>query len=220
MIQNEYYEWVQRGHKNPNPLLYLIQDYEPGFYAWSSGYLLAESTYKCEFPQIAIFNSHELEEYVMAKGYHFLKTYCFDPVLNRVLGEEVQKLDQTVFKRKQILVYGRPSVERNAFKVLVESLKKWVSMQEDASSWTLSAGEMHPPVYLGEGMYLESVGKLTIEEYAKVLRESYAGVSLMVSPHPSYPPLEMSVFDVKVVTNGYRNKVFLRLMKTLFLLTM
>lgn len=207
VIQNEYYEWVQRGHKDPNPFLYLIQDYEPGFYAWSSGYLLAESTYKCEFPQIAIFNSHELEEYVMAKGYHFLKTYCFDPVLNRVLGEEVQKLDQTVFKRKQILVYGRPSVERNAFKVLVESLKKWVSMQEDASSWTiLSAGEMHPPVYLGEGMYLESVGKLTIEEYAKVLRESYAGVSLMVSPHPSYPPLEMSVFDVKVVTNGYRNK--------------
>ena len=28
----------------------------------------------------------------------------------------------------------------------------------------------------------------------------------MVSPHPSYPPLEMSVFDVKVITNNYGNK--------------
>lgn len=55
-------------------------------------------------------------------------------------------------------------------------------------------------------MYMTSVGKLSIEEYAKVLRESYAGVSLMVSPHPSYPPLEMAVFDVKVITNSFRNK--------------
>ena len=50
------------------------------------------------------------------------------------------------------------------------------------------------------------MGKLSIEEYAKILQESYAGISLMVSPHPSYPPLEMSVFDVKVITNSYGNK--------------
>ena len=28
----------------------------------------------------------------------------------------------------------------------------------------------------------------------------------MVSPHPSYPPLEMSTFGAKVVTNCYANK--------------
>ena len=28
----------------------------------------------------------------------------------------------------------------------------------------------------------------------------------MVSPHPSYPPLEMSTFGVKTVTNSYANK--------------
>lgn len=28
----------------------------------------------------------------------------------------------------------------------------------------------------------------------------------MVSPHPSYPPLEMAVFDVQVITNSYSNK--------------
>ena len=143
----------------------------------------------------------------MQKGYSFNSVYSFDPILNSTLGQEVQKLGESVFKKKQILVYGRPGTDRNAFKIVVEALKKWVSIQKNPESWTvLSAGEKHPPVYLGEEMYMTSVGKLSIEEYAKVLRESYAGISLMVSPHPSYPPLEMAVFDVKVITNTFRNK--------------
>ena len=207
IIQHAYSAWVEKGHAQPKPFLYLIQDYEPGFYAWSSEFLLAESTYKCKFPQIAIFNSRELREYVMQKGYSFHSVYSFDPILNSTLGQEVQKLGESVFKKKQILVYGRPGTDRNAFKIVVEALKKWVSIQKNPESWTvLSAGEKHPPVYLGEEMYMTSVGKLSIEEYAKVLRESYAGISLMVSPHPSYPPLEMAVFDVKVITNSFRNK--------------
>ena len=38
------------------------------------------------------------------------------------------------------------------------------------------------------------------------MMETYAGISLMSSPHPSYPPLEMSEFGVKVITNNYANK--------------
>lgn len=207
IIQNEYRHWKQNNGLKPKPFLYLIQDYEPGFYSWSTGYSLAESTYRCEYPQIAIFNSHELKEYMLAKEYHFADVYCFEPVIPVYLKKQVQSLDNTIYKRKQILVYGRPGVERNAFGIVVEALRKWVSLQADVKSWTiLSAGEQHDPVYLGEGMYLESVGKLSIEEYAKVLQESYAGISLMISPHPSYPPLEMSVFDVQVITNCYGNK--------------
>lgn len=80
-------------------------------------------------------------------------------------------------------------------------------MQPDIEEWEiLSAGEMHRTVALGNGKELTSVGKLSIEEYANMLEESYAGISLMCSPHPSYPPLEMSVFDVKTITNTYANK--------------
>ena len=207
IIQNEYKQWEHNGKLLPKPFLYLIQDFEPGFYSWSSGYSLAESTYRCEYPQIAIFNSHELRDYMLAKGYRFTQVYCFEPVLNNFLKQKVKELDNTVYKRKQILVYGRPSVARNAFEIVVESLREWVSIQPNAESWSiLSAGEQHDPVYLGEGLYLKSVGKLSIEEYAQILQESYAGISLMISPHPSYPPLEMSVFDVKVITNSYGNK--------------
>lgn len=207
IVQTEYRKWKENGKLSLRPFLYLIQDYEPGFYAWSPKYVLAETTYRYEYPQIAIFNSHELKDYILGKGYEFEEVYYFEPLLNSILKEKVQSLDETVFKRKQILVYGRPSVDRNAFEIIVESLRKWIAAQPGAKSWTiLSAGEQHDPVELGEGLYLESVGKLTIEQYAKILQESYAGISLMVSPHPSYPPLEMAVFDVQIITNSYGNK--------------
>ncbi len=207
VIQAEYGEWEESGKLKPNPFLYLVQDYEPGFYAWSSEYVLSEATYHCEYPQIAIFNSKELATYFENMGYTFAKTYCFDPLLNPVLKKKVLALDSTVYKRKQILVYGRPSVDRNMFDMVVESLRKWISIQPGAESWTfLSAGEMHDPVDLGRGLYLESVGKLSLKESAEMLSESFAGISLMVSPHPSYPPLEMATFDVKVITNSYANK--------------
>lgn len=46
-------------------------------------------------------------------------------------------------------------------------------------------------------------GKLTLEKYAEILAESSVGVSLMCSPHPSYPPLEMAAFGVQTVTNSF-----------------
>ena len=191
----------------PNIFLYFIQDYEPGFYSWSTKYLLADSTYKSDYPTIAIFNSMLLKEFFDENHYHFTHSFAFDPVLNDGLRKVLEQMPAQVDKKKQILVYGRPGTERNAFNLVVAALKKWVMMQPDIEEWEiLSAGEMHRSIPLGNGKELVSVGKLTIEEYAQTLQETYAGISLMCSPHPSYPPLEMSVFDVKTITNTYANK--------------
>lgn len=191
----------------PNIFLYFIQDYEPGFYSWSTKYLLADSTYRNPYPTIAIFNSMLLKEFFDDNHYQFAYSFAFDPVLNDGLRKALEQMPQQVKKKKQILVYGRPGTERNAFNLVVAALKKWVYMQPDIEEWEiLSAGEMHRSVTLGNGKELISVGKLSIEEYAKMLQETYAGISLMCSPHPSYPPLEMSVFDVKTITNTYANK--------------
>jgi len=49
---------------NLHKLIYFIQDYEPGFYAWSSRYLMADSTYRInDIDTIAIFNSKQLKDY-------------------------------------------------------------------------------------------------------------------------------------------------------------
>lgn len=206
-IQEAYRNCALKGELCPNPFVYFIQDYEPGFYPWSTRYLLADSTYRSEFKQIAIFNSQELHEFFVKNGYHFEKELEFAPLLNKTLREKVNSFGKIISKKKQILIYGRPSTERNAFELVIYGLKKWVEISEIADEWEIvSAGETHRPVDLGCGKIVYSLGKLTLEEYALVLEESYAGISLMVSPHPSYPPLEMAVFDVNVITNTYGNK--------------
>ena len=45
-----------------------------------------------------------------------------------------------------------------------------------------------------------------MEAYGELLRTSAVGLSLMSSPHPSYPPLEMAHLGVITITNWYANK--------------
>lgn len=60
--------WQQETYRTPlHKLIYFIQDYEPGFYAWSSRYLMADSTYKSDVPTIGIFNSGLLYEFMKGK---------------------------------------------------------------------------------------------------------------------------------------------------------
>ena len=206
--QTAYAKYEREEGIKPNPFIYFIQDYEPGFYPWSSRYLLADSTYRSQYEQIAVFNSNLLYEFFKKEGYSFYKEYSFDPVLNAGLKKVLVSYEgQEIKKKKKILVYGRPSTERNAFALVVASLREFVDRMENIDDWEIvSAGEYHDSVDLGKGKRLISVGKMSIEEYGKCMLETYAGISLMSSPHPSYPPLEMSEFGVKVITNSYANK--------------
>lgn len=187
------------------PHIYFIQDYEPGFYPWSSHYVLAESTYKYDGPQIGIFNTKLLKNFFEDKKYQFTKTFYFNPVLNNSIRPILlEKINTEISKEKIILVYGRPSVQRNAFPLIVEALKIWVWKCEDVSEWKIiSAGEKHSDIDLGNNKKIVSVGKLSLEEYTDMLLKSSVGISLMISPHPSYPPLEMASFGLRVITNNY-----------------
>lgn len=206
--QEAYVEFGEKYGVQPNPYIYFIQDYEPGFYPWSTRYLLADSTYRDQNKQIAIFNSKLLYEFFKENDYSFYKEYAFEPVLNAGLRSVLMdNVNKDVIKKKKILVYGRPTVERNAFTLVVSALRKFVEKMDNVEEWEfVSAGEYHDKVSLGKGKNLESVGKLTLAQYAEMMMETYAGISLMSSPHPSYPPLEMSEFGVKVITNTYANK--------------
>ncbi len=189
----------------PKKLLYLIQDFEPGFYNWSSHYILAESTYRSTIPIIAVFNSSSLQGYFQMKSYPFFKEYVFEPRLNPALQTHDTQSDAV--RKKTIIFYGRPSVDRNCFPLIIESLRRWVRLQPNLHQWKIiSVGEKHPPVDLGNGQVIESVGKLSLTAYAKLLAESAIGISFMISPHPSYPPLEMAHCGLLTLTNSFATK--------------
>ena len=200
-------EWQSRAYAlAKRPFVYLIQDFEPGFYPWSAKYVLAEQTYHSDNTLIAVFNSSQLRQFLHDRGYRFGEEYVFEPVLNPVLSNYLA-LQKPVKKQRQILVYGRPSVPRNAFPLIVQALRLWAASDPAASQWlVLSAGETHPPISLPNGVTLTPLGKLELHAYAHTLAASAIGLALMISPHPSYPPLDMAAFGLRTLTNDFGTK--------------
>ena len=129
----------------------------------------------------------------------------FEPQLNSSLKKILERAPQK--KERRILVYGRPAVARNCYPAIEKGVRAWASRYPEYANWkVLSAGLSHPPFELIPGRVMRSVGKLSMEQYGELLLTSAAGLSLMSSPHPSYPPLEMAHYGLWTVTNDYTNK--------------
>lgn len=188
------------------PYVYLIQDYEPGFYPWSARYALAEATYRDLAQLVPIFNTSLLKQFFLDQGYAAGHGHVLEPALNAGLADARDRLGSGPGRERIVLVYGRPGVDRNGFALIVEALRHWAAMPGAEGYRFLSVGESHPDVPLSAGKHLVSLGKLTLEEYARHMMTGTIGLSLMVSPHPSYPPLEMAAFGMTVITNGYGDK--------------
>ena len=200
--------WQQKefAHIEPRRLLYLIQDFEPGFYPWSSRFVLAQATYNQSERTVAVINSHWLSDYLGAQGHSFSSQHVLAPRLHPQLARWREGCSRFE-KQRKLLVYGRPGTERNAFSVIVAALRIWAQSYPAASQWQIvSAGEAFASIDLGQSCQLQSLGKLSIEAYAELLSGTAVGLSLMVSPHPSYPPLEMAAFGARVLSNGFANK--------------
>lgn len=185
------------------PLIWLMQDYEPMFYAYSSAHMLARAAYDSSAPLWGIINSSNLAKFLTVMGHDFDRSFVFEPVITDSLRPYLDRVGSSP-RRKRLLVYGRPTIERNCFPALVRGLRRWARDYPQFSDWeVVSAGVPHDPVDLGDGRQLTSVGKLSLDDYAEMLLSTSVGVSLMSSPHPSYPPLEMAHFGLRTVTNSY-----------------
>jgi hypothetical protein len=88
-----------------------------------------------------------------------------------------------------------------------KGLRLWAERYPEFADWdVVSAGLAHDPIRIGANRALRSLGKLSLDGYADLLRTTAVGLSLMSSPHPSYPPLEMAHFGLLTITNRYANK--------------
>ena len=183
-----------------SPLVYLIQDDEPYFYGWSSKYALAEAAYHKGENTLAIINSEELFETITAK-YAFRDASFIPYRLNARIDQVLAPLP----RERRILVYGRPTVSRNTFEIICEALFRWQQSEPiTASRWRIiSLGEEFDPRWTVPVQNIEVGGKASLDDYADHLNRAAVGISLMVSPHPSYPPLEMAEAGVLAITNKY-----------------
>ncbi len=188
------------------PLVYLIQEYEPHMMPFSSAHMLAREAYDTPPRLWGVFNSSNLHDYFRLLGHGTERAFVFEPVINERLRSYLDQV-ATSQRTKRILVYGRPAIPRNCFPALIRGLRHWVETDPCAADWEIvSAGMAHRPIPLGKGQKVVSVGKLSLDDYARMLLSSSVGVSLQASPHPSYPPLEMAHMGVRTITNAYTSK--------------
>ncbi len=185
------------------PVIYLIQDHEPNFYNWSSQFGQAQDTYFKPTDTISLLNSEELANYFL-ENYRLGQARVIPFEINPTIAAALSSLP----RERIILVYGRPGTARNCFEIICQAISLWQrSDPVEAERWRIvSAGEEFDPVRVSQVRNLEVRGKLSLPEYGDLLSRASVGVSLMASPHPSYPPLEMAYAGLHTVTNSFLNK--------------
>ena len=198
------------------PFIYLIQDDEPNFYGRGAKSSLAEATYLRGAQTTAIINSEELFS-VMTEKYRFREAYYIPYSIN----ERISARLTCVPRKPLMLIYGRHTVARNAFELICAALSFW--QQRDpirASRWRIVfLGEDFPETLLYPVQNAAVGGKASLEDYADYLNQALVGVSLMISPHPSYPPLEMAEAGLATITNACVGKDLRRRFENIVSLT-
>ena len=83
----------------------------------------------------------------------------------------IQAALRPVAKERLILIYGRPSVQRNCFEVIVSGLHAWqIANPAAAAGWQIvSLGESYPEPYAYPVQNFRVLGKVGLEEYAGLL---------------------------------------------------
>jgi hypothetical protein len=185
--------------------VYLIQDYEPGFHAWSTNYVLAEATYG--FPHRAIYNEAVLAEWFGRRGPGGRTSYmAFEPAIDRARFRPAEPGERALPHR--LLFYARPQAERNGFELGLYALRLAAARGAfRAGRWTAqSVGAPLPDLALSKDLTMVNGPWLGLDDWAAQLRGSDLLLSLMISPHTSYPPLEMAACGGLVVTNSFGSK--------------
>lgn len=188
------------GRIDSSNVVYLVQDYEPGFFAWSSDYVLARSTYRAGFQ--LVINSTPLQKFLEAENVNVDGSLVFAPDL------DLDRLADAARARRKaqsirFLFYGRPSKPRNLFGIGVASLRLTARHFErtGVQASFVSAGETHASTALGDAHVLFAKGKVPWSEYFALLSQSDVVLSLQQSPHPSHPPLDAVTSGAYAVTN-------------------
>lgn len=116
--------------------------------------------------------------------------------------------EKDVRAKRVLFFYARPNNPRNLFYLGSEVLRRAV---EDGTispeKWRLVlCGKDIPRIEFSPAIETEYLENLQWGEYAAAVRKSDIGLSLMLTPHPSYPPLDLAASGAVVVTSTYLSK--------------
>lgn len=187
-------------------VVYILQEDERCFYPTGAQTLGAERAMNHPGLQVVV-NTQQLLDHLVATGVSNLASTAiafepsFTPFLRpgRVLGKGA---------RRNLFFYARPNNPRNLFDLGVAALDAAVeSGSLDRTRWQIHfVGRGVPSVDFSDGSRPVQHDALGWAEYHELLGRIDVGLSLMASPHPSYPPLDLAAGGSVVVTNRWPGK--------------
>jgi hypothetical protein len=130
----------------------------------------------------------------------------FDPAFPRDLFFREQRSRS---KKKNFFFYARPNHLRNLFyrglAVIVAAMEAGLLDPREWDFYFVGVGV--PRLRLPGRVEPKIVEGLNWHDYAALIRRMDLGFSLMDTPHPSYPPLDLAACGAAVVTNRHPGKV-------------
>ncbi|MBI2715626.1 MAG: glycosyltransferase family 4 protein [Rhizobiales bacterium] len=180
--------------RNTAHKFYLIQDFEPLFYPAGSTYAQAELTYRFGFYGIA--NTQEIKRIYETQygGMAHTLTPQIDPA---VFYPPRQPPAQSP---KRIFCYMRPDTPRNGFELAASAFRKLKKEHGSAIDIVCAGAQWNPEQY-GLGSTLTNLGLLPYERTGDLYRSCHIGLTMMMTKHPSYLPLELMACGCLVVAN-------------------
>lgn len=183
--------WMTAYHvaKAPNTprKFYLVQDYEPAFYPASTMFAFAEQTYKLGL--YGICNTSSLartytQEYGGAAMY-------FDPAVDRSLFHPAQSPESDGIVT--IFAYARDHF-RNCWELVYEALRE-IKRRHGAGVRIVTAGAQGLPTSAD----FVDLGLLDYRATGRIYRSADIGLTMQISRHPSYLPLELMASGAAMV---------------------
>ncbi len=196
--------------------LYLIQEYEPLTFVTGSWSAMADATY--DFPHRALFSTELLREFFRDRGYGVYAegseagdagSVSFQNAITPVTAPPAAELSAR--KARRLLFYARPEAHaaRNMFEIGLMSLQQAVEQEVFGPEWSfhgIGTVEGGDRLRLTEDVALEILPRTGQADYGDLLAGHDLGLSLMLTPHPSLPPIEMASAGMLTVTNTCENK--------------
>ncbi len=190
----------------PAQIVYLLQEDERMFYPFGDDRLRCEQILRRRDIRFVI-NCKLLYEHFLREGFdHFAdRALSFEPAFPT---QVFHPRPRDAGAKKRLVFYARPKNPRNLFFLGLEVLttavaKGWLP----ADQWEIVfVGRDIPDLDLGFGQRPVRLENLNWADYADLVGRTDVGLSLMYTPHPSYPPLDMAASGAVVVTNRHGTK--------------
>ena len=190
----------------PDSIIYLLQEDERMFYPFGDDRHRCDAIMSNREIQF-IVNTELLFDHLLSTGLNNIETRgaWFEPAFPNWIYKK--KLGGKDSKRK-LFFYARPDNPRNLFYLGIEVIDQAIqSGALDLANWDVYlVGKNIPALEFTNGYQPIYSEGLTWQDYAALIGTIDLGLSLMSTPLPSYPPLDLIASGALVVTNRFLNK--------------